>query len=523
MSPDPPERTPRTGAHVASLRESMFDDARPEAVAKAHSKGKLTTRERLDILCDEGSLSEYGLFATDPELEVGATPADGIVVGTATVEGRPVALAAHDFTVAGGSDGMLGIEKLARIGDIALRHGLPMIMLLEGGGHRITDGLDSRSFGKGGVAFFEYQARLSGWSPMVCAIMGPGFAGPANYSAFADYVPMVEGISAMGIAGPALVKGALGEDLDKEQLGGTSVQVDRNGMADRAFPDDASLLESIKDFLSYLPTNASEPPPSTGRRSDHGLDLEMREIVPEDRALAYDVRRVIAKVVDDGDMFELKPTFAPNIVTAFAWVDGQAVGVLANQPLHLAGTIDANAAEKASRFLTVCSAFGLPMLSLCDTPGVLPGSESEAQGVVRKSAKILYALGHATAPLITIILRKAYGMGWVAMGGGRSFGSLSVMAWPTGEICAMGIEGAVDIALRDDWEDADDPAAARQALIDHFIELSNAQRASTGFAIDDLIDPADTRRRVIMALRGAGVPGVIGAMMPPKRHGIPPM
>jgi acetyl-CoA carboxylase carboxyltransferase component len=508
---------------ISDLRFAVSDEGRPEAVVRAHSRGRLTVRERIALLCDAGSFAEYGSFAfPDERSTLSQAPGDGLVTGTGLVDGRPVAIAASDYTVVGGSDGNLGIAKLARIGELALRRGLPLILLLEGGGHRITDGLDSRTFGHGGVEFFEYEARLSGWAPIVCGIMGPGFAGPANYGAFADLVLMVEGRSAMGLAGPALVKAAIGEDLSKEELGGASFHVEKTGMADLACADDAEVIERIRAFLSYLPTNASQPAPRRAERDDVLQPIPaLRNVIPASRRRAYDVKKIVALVVDDAEFFELHPRWAKNVVTALARINGQAVGVVANQPMNLAGALDSNGSEKLARFLTMCSAFGLPIVSLCDTPGFMVGSKAELSGIVRRSAKVIYALAHSSVPLLSVVLRKGYGLGMNAMGGGRAFGSDITLSWPSGEIVAMSIEGAVDVALRSEWENEPDPPAARQALIDRFLLEGRAERAAAAFTIDELIDPAETRARLAMALRNNTGPAVL--QMPPKRHGIAPL
>lgn len=508
---------------VAKLRHEVSDEGRPAATAKAHDRGRLTVRERVALLCDGGSFHEYGSFAhPDDFATLSDAPADGLVTGTGLVDGRPVAVAASDFSVAGGSDGKLGIQKLARIAELALRRGLPLVMLLEGGGHRITEGLDSRTFGHGAVEGFEHLARLSGWAPVVCAITGPGFAGPANYGALADLVLMVEGRSAMGLAGPALVKAAIGEDLDKEALGGTRFHVERTGMADLACADDVEVITQVKRFLSYLPTNASSAAPRLPSRDAAGeLVEDLRTVIPESRRRAYDVKRVVELVVDDGEYFELHPAFARNAVTALARIDGRSVGVVANNPMHLAGALDAHASEKIARFLTLCSAYDLPVVALCDTPGFMVGSKSEEAGVVRRSAKIVHALAHSGVPLYSVVLRKGYGLGWNAMGGGRAFGSDITLVWPTAEIVAMSIEGAVDVAMRRDWQDAEDPAAARQAIIDRLLAEGSAARAAAAFTVDELIDPAETRARIAMALRNHVGPSV--QQLPPKRHGIPPL
>lgn len=508
---------------IAHLRRAVSDEGRPEAVARAHRRGRLTARERIAALCDAGSFHEYGSFAHPDDFStLSQAPADGLVTGTALVDGRPVAVAASDYTVAGGSDGKLGVHKLARISELALRRGLPLILLIEGGGHRITEGLDSRTFGRGAVEGFEYLARLSGWAPIVCGIMGPGFAGPANYGSLADLVLMVEGRSAMGLAGPALVKAAIGEDLTKEELGGARFHTEKTGMADLACADDAEVIRHIRTFLSYLPTNAGRPAPRLPARDD-ALDLveELRTVIPENRRRAYDVKKVVRLIVDDGEFFELRPGWAKNMVTALARIDGRSVGIVANNPMYLAGALDANASEKMARFLTLCSAFDLPVVALCDTPGFMVGSKAELSGIVRRSAKVIYALAHSHVPLYSIVLRKGYGLGWNAMGGGRAFGSDITMAWPTAEILAMSIEGAVDVALRGEWENEPDPAAARQALIDRFLHDGRAERAAAAFSFDELIDPAESRARLALALRNHVGPSVL--QMPPKRHGIPPL
>jgi acetyl-CoA carboxylase carboxyltransferase component len=508
---------------VSGLRAAVSDAGRPAAVTRAHERGRLTPRERLAELCEPGSFHEYGTFAhADDHVSLADAPGDGLLTGTALIDGRPAAVVATDFTVVGGSDGNLGIQKLARISELALRRGLPVVMLIEGGGHRITEGLDSRTFGHGGVETFEYLARLSGWAPIVCGIMGPGFAGPANYSAFADLVLMVKGRSAMGLAGPALVRAATGEDIGKEQLGGTGMHVARTGVADLACADDHEVIRRIREFLSFLPTNAGAAPPRRPARADAlGLVPALREVVPESRRRAYDMKAAIRLLVDDGEFFELRPQWAKNMITALARIDGQVIGVAANQPMHLAGALDSNASEKLARFLTLCSAYGIPVLTLCDTPGFLVGSAAEATGIVRRSAKVTFALAHSQVPIYTIIVRKGYGMGWNAMGGGRAFGNDLLMAWPTAEILAMGIEGAVDVALRRQWEDEPDPQAARQALIDKFLAEGRAERAAAAFTIDELIDPAESRARIAMALRNYVGPAV--QQMPPKRHPIPPI
>jgi acetyl-CoA carboxylase carboxyltransferase component len=293
-------------------------------------------------------------------------------------------------------------------------------------------------------------------------------------------------------------------------------------MADLSCADDSEVLAKIQEFLRFFPTNAQQAPPVAAPRDDALMPVEeLRTVVPENRRRAYDVKRVIRLIVDDGSFFELKPGWAKNVVTALARIDGHPVGVVANQPMHLAGALDSKGAEKYARFATLCSAFGLPIVALCDTPGFLVGSGAEASGIVRRSAKIIYALAHSEVPLYSIILRKGYGLGWNSMGGGRAFGTDLSLAWPSAEILAMSIEGAVDVALRRQWESAADPGAARQALVDRFLREGRAERSAAAFTVDELIDPAESRCRLALALRG--YTGANVQDRPPKRHGIPPL
>lgn len=503
-------------------RVSVLDAARPEAVARQRKRGGLTARERVAALCDPDSFCEIGDLVRHEHLGLSA-PGDGLVTGTATIGGRPVAVMAQDFTVFGGSAGHLGGKKHARLARLALRHGMPLVMLFDGGGHRIEDGQNSRSYAEAGPMFQEL-ARLCGWVPVVACFFGAGFAANTNYAGMADLVVMVRGKATMGIAGPALVKAGTGEVTTAQALGGAEAQVDRHGLADLGVDSEEAAFEAVQRFLSYLPSNARATAPrlAAGPDADSpGRAERLLRAVPANTRQSYDVRPVIDAIADPDSVFELKPTFARNLVTAFGRLNGRPVGFLANQALVAGGTIDAPACEKGARFIALCDAFGLPLLTLIDVPGFLIGSQAESTMLGRRSAKLVYELGHATVPRLSVVLRKGYGLGYYAMAGGRSFDADACFAWPTAEICAMSVEGSVDVAYRKDYESAPDPAIRRQEIIDSIRARIGPLQAAEGFGIDDLIDPRTTRRRLIEALGRAPDRRDIG--MPPKFRSISPI
>jgi methylmalonyl-CoA decarboxylase subunit alpha len=510
---------------VVQAHADVLDDARPDAVALQHSRGKLTARERIAELVDPDSLLEYGSLATADEgyehLAGVESPADGVVTTIGAVNGRTTAIIASDFTVLGGSIGHAGLAKMVRMTELALDQGLPLVMLLDGGGHRIQEGLDSRSFAFGGPGTFPSQVLMSGWVPQVTAMMGPGFAGPANFSSLADFVPIVRGIGSIGIAGPPLVKFATGEELTTQALGGADVHV-KTGIVDAAYDTELECVQAIKRFLSFLPQNAGERAPVavTADPADRAAP-QLRSMVPLNRRRAYDMKLIITEIVDDGDFMELKARHAPNMITCLARLAGRPVGIVANQPRSLAGVLDSPACDKAARFISMCDAFGLPVISLIDMPGFLVGSKAEQTGLVRHGGKLLMAFGNATVPVVSVVIRKGYGLGYLAMAGGRSFGAVGAYAWPSAELCAMQIEGAVDVAFRRDYAAAPDPAGRRTELIQSFYDRVNPIRAASGFGIDDVIDPADTRKVLCSVLRMAAPRRRSG--VPARYHGIEPI
>tara|TARA_B100002003_G_scaffold216331_1_gene215789 strand:- start:470 stop:2062 length:1593 start_codon:yes stop_codon:yes gene_type:complete len=512
-------------AALASDRAATLDAARPAAVAKQRKRAGLTARERIAHLVDPGSFREVGQLAREADAAPGERPADGIVTGGAMIEGRPAVVLAQDFMTMGGSSGELGGRKLHMAVRRSIREGAPLVMLLDGGGHRIQIGQSSRRYAPSTTTFQEF-ARLSGWAPMAAAMLGAGFAAPTNFAGLADFISMVRGQSTMGLAGPALVKAGTGEDIDKFELGGAQAQVDRNGIADLGVEDEAAALDSLKRFLSYLPSNARAPLPMTPAPAEDPARAEaLRGLVPANTRKAYDVRRVIDLVMDEGSVFEVKPTYAKNAVTSLARLAGRPVGVIANQAMSLGGMLTGPACDKVAHFVALCDAFGLPLVYFIDVPGFSIGSPAEKAQLGRRSAKLIYELGHATVPRVSVVLRKGYGLGYVAMAGGRSFEADASLAWPTAEICAMSIEGAVNVVNARRFAEmaaaGEDPEPERARLIAQMRAEVTPFGGAESFGLDDMIDPADTRPRIIEALERA--PARRDLAMPPKIRSICPI
>lgn len=517
--------SPQQWAETVRARHAeVSDEGRPEAVDRQHGLGKLTARERIGLLADAGTFHEFGALvgpgpAQRGSEQVGA-PADGVVTGTARVDGRPVVVASFDFTVLGGSNGVTGGLKVARCAERAEHDRTPLILLLDGGGHRIQEGLDSRHFAHG-FTFFQRMVDLSGLVPTVAVMMGPGFAGPSNFAALCDFVVMVRGTSTMGIAGPALVTAATGEQLSKDELGGADVQT-RNGIADLAADTEQEALDAVRVFLGYLPSHADAPPMCIDAPvEEHPGAARIDELVPASTRQAYDVREVVEALADRDTVFELRAAHAPNVVTALARIGGRPVGVVANQPLHLGGALDSAGCEKSAHFVSMCDAFGVALLFLVDIPGFLVGTAAESTQLARRSGRLLFELGQASVPRFSVVLRKGYGAGYIAMAGGRSFAADLALAWPTAEICAMPVEGAVDVAYRREVEAAPDPAARREELISDFRGNVDPYLAADGFGVDDVVEPSRTRELLLDAL--TRVPARRAQQAPAKRHAISPI
>ncbi len=489
---------------VEQAKHKVMDEGRPEAVDKRRSRNLMTARERVAALADKDSFVEFGALA-EPERNNNlnrdlVAPADGVITGTGKIAGRTVNISSFDFTVYGGSMGKVGSEKNNRLIERSVNHGMPLVYLLEGGGHRIQDGMNAAHFASASPVFY-LMSKLSGWVPLVTAMMGPGFAGPTNYASIADFVVMVKGIATMGMAGPALVKAGTGQDIDKEELGGSRLQADKQGIADLAVDTEEECLRAVKKFLSYLPSNADFPPPRLDANSPAGgLQEDLLDLVPADRRKTYDVRKVVQIIADKYSVFELKPGYARNIVTSFVRLAGRPVGFIANQPMRKGGIIDSAASEKAAHFIALCDAYGLPLVYLIDVPGFSIGPAAEAASLGRRSGRMFFELGISTVPRISVVLRKGYGGGYYAMAGGQAMGADVCYAWPTAEICAMSIEGAVDVAYRRDFQDAEDPITARQDLIDKIRTQTGAIDGASDLGIDDVIDPRQTRDLLITHL-----------------------
>ena len=508
-------------ALLSEARAALDDAARPAAIKRQRERAEFTARERVNILCDNGSFRELGGLVREKDAKPGESPADGMIIGTGLIDHRPVIVVAQDFTVQGGSSGKLGSVKLERAVLQAIREGTPLVLLLDGGGHRIPAGQDSRHFSAAAPVFHDL-ARLSGWAPMVAVMLGAGFAGPTNYAGMADLVVMVRGQSTMGLSGPALVRAGTGEVIDKEALGGTEVQVRKNGLADLEVVDEHAAFDAVRSFLSYLPSNARKPlPVASAPAEDNDRGEALLDVVPVNTRKAYNVLKVIQLIADPDSIFEIKPTYARNCVTAFARMAGRPVGFIANQPMHIGGMITSPACDKIAHFVALCDAFGLPLIYLIDVPGFFIGSSAEKSQLGRRSAKLIFELGHATVPRLSVVLRKGYGLGYFAMCGGRSFDADAALAWPTAEICAMSIEGSVDVVHRKEIATARDPEARRIELIEEMRVRVTPLGGAEGYGLDDIIDPRETRPRLIEILERA--PARRQNLMPPKFRSITPI
>jgi acetyl-CoA carboxylase carboxyltransferase component len=493
-----------------------------EKIAKQHERGKLTARERIDLLVDEGSFVELGLhgrphFAQRAMDNVDA-PADGVITGWGDVDGRPCCIAAYDFTVMAGSMGMTGELKVGRLREIALQKRMPFVWLLDSAGARIQEAAGSLFAGSGQL--FREEVEMSGVVPMVAAMMGPCAAGTAYIPALSDFVPMVAGQGAMALAGPHLVKAVTGEDISMEELGGARVHTRISGVGDLEVKDDQECIEAVKSYLSFFPSNWEEKPPvAPSVDPEDRMSEKLLEIVPDSSRKPYDMYEVIAEIVDDGEYFDLKPKFAKSVITCFARFGGQPVGIVANQPKHLAGVLDNDSADKAARFINLCDAFNIPLVFLQDVPGFMVGSKVEHAGIIRHGAKMLYAVSRATVPKVTVIVRKAYGAGYYVMCG-KAYEPDLIVAWPGAEISVMGAEGAVNIIGRSAIEASDDPEATREAMLDAVRQNIDPYISAGNAMIDDVIDPRETRPTIVKALRMARNKHVT---KPPKRHGVMPV
>ncbi|MBN8870671.1 MAG: acyl-CoA carboxylase subunit beta [Solirubrobacterales bacterium] len=493
-----------------------------DKIEKQHERGKLTARERIDLLVDEGTFNEIGIHGrphySQPAMQEKDAPADGVITGWGDVDGRPVAIVAYDFTVMAGSMGQTGEIKVTRIREMALTKRMPLVWLLDSAGARIQEAAGSLFAGSGHL--FREEVQMSGVVPMVAAMMGPCAAGTAYIPGLSDFVPMVVGQGAMALAGPHLVKAVTGEEIEMEDLGGAKVHCRKSGVGDLEVADDPECIASIKKYLSYFPSNCEQKPPvaDSGDPEDRGSE-KLLEIIPESPRTPYNMYEVIEEIVDDGDYFDIKPKFAKSLITCLARMGGMPVGIVANQPKVLGGVLDVDSADKAARFINLCDAFNIPLLFLQDVPGFLVGSKVEQQGIIRHGAKMLYAVSRATVPKITVLVRKAYGAGYYVMCG-RAYEPDLIVAWPGAEISVMGAEGAVNIIGRSAIEAADDSEATREAMLNAVRQQIDPYIAAGNAMIDDIIDPRETRQTVIRGLKMAKDKHV---ERPWKKHGVMPV
>jgi acetyl-CoA carboxylase carboxyltransferase component len=509
-------------ADLAERRARIRQGGGPEKIEAQHAAGKLTARERLGLLIDDGTFVELGIHGrphfSQRAMEGREAPADGVVTGYGKVDGRLVAVVAYDFTVMAGSMGMTGELKVSRVRELALTKRIPMIWLLDSAGARIQEAVGSLFAGSGHL--FREEVVMSGVVPQVAALMGPCAAGTAYIPGLADFVPMVKGRGSMALAGPHLVRAAVGEDVTQEELGGSRVHCRKSGVGDLEVADDEECIERIKQYLSYFPSSCEEPPPimPTADAVDRG-DEELLDVLPESNRKPYDMYAVIRRIVDDGTYFDIKPQFAKTIITCLARFGGRPVGIVANQPKQLGGILDNDSSDKAAHFINLCNAFSLPLVYLMDVPGFMVGTKVEEAGIIRHGAKFLYATANATVPKVTVVLRKAYGAGYYVMCG-RAYEPDLIVAWPSAEISVMGAEGAVEIIFRKQVQEAEDPAAKRAELIENFRNIIDVYVAAGNDMIDDVIDPRETRATICRALEVAVRKHV---ERPWKRNGVVPV
>ncbi len=489
------------------------------AIAKQIAMGKLPARERINQLLDSGSFYEYDLFIEHDAREFGMEgkqlAGDGVVIGTGTINGRPVAIYAQDFTVAGGSLGSMHARKITKIMDYALRMRIPLIGINDSGGARIQEGVNSLA-GYGEIFFRNTMA--SGVIPQLSVILGPCAGGAVYSPALTDYVFVVDKISKMFITGPEVIKSVLGEEIDMESLGGAKVHSEITGNAHFFANSESECFEQIKTLLDYIPAN-NEEKQEKRKVNEPNKKLKIEKIVPEDPTKPYDVRDVIRSLTDNSEFFEIQEMWAANIVIGYGRIEGKTVGFVANQPLVLAGVLDCDSSDKAARFIRYCDAFNIPIVTLEDMPGYLPGVDQEHAGVIRHGAKLLYAYSEATVPKITVILRKAYGGGYIAMNS-RHLRADFVFAWPTAEIAVMGPEGAANIIFRKEIMEAENPDDMRKQKVEEYKnKFANPYVAAAKGYIDSVIEPADTRKFLIHSIE---VSANKTLKRPNKKHGIPP-
>ncbi len=493
----------------------------PEKIDSQHAKGKMTARERIDTLVDPGTFVEIDRFVLHQTTDFGMAEkkvlGDGVVTGHATIDGRRVYLFSQDFTVFGGSLGEMFAKKVTKIMDLALKTGVPVIGLNDSGGARIQEGVVSL----GGYAeIFFRNVLASGVVPQLSAVMGPCAGGAVYSPAMTDFTFMVDKTSYMFITGPDVIKAVLNQDVTSEELGGAKLHNDTSGVAHFFARDEKECLQQIRRLLSYIPSNNMEDPPTAESKPPLGKSDDLNTILPEDPDKPYDMKEILTRIVDGGELLEVQPLWATNIITCFARLNGNSIGIVASQPKFYAGVIDINSSVKAARFVRFCDAFNVPILTLVDVPGFLPGIDQEHNGIIRHGSKLLYAYCEATVPKLTIIIRKAYGGAYDVLGS-KHIRADANLAWPSAEIAVMGPEGAINIIFRDELAKSNDPAAKKREMVRSYREkFANPYVAAERGYLDDVIKPSDTRDELISYLESLKTKR---ETRPPRKHGNIPL
>lgn len=507
---------------LLEIKEKLRQGGGERAIERQHDRGKMTARERIDALLDEKSFVETGIFVKHRSTQFGMdeknAPGDGVVTGHGTIDGRPVCVTAQDFTIIGGSLGEMHADKIVKAQEMALKVGCPIISINDSGGARIQEGVDSLA-GYGRIFFNNTKA--SGVIPQISVIMGPCAGGAVYSPALTDFVFMVDDTSEMFITGPEVIKTVTGEEVSAKELGGSMTHNSVSGVAHFRAADEEECFDQIRQLLSYLPQNNMEKAERYDSNVDPNAMLNsLNSLIPADPRTPYDMKDLIYSLADEGDFFEVQSYYAQNMIVGFLRLNGESIGVIANQPKVLAGCLDINASDKASRFIRMCDAFNIPLLTLVDVPGFLPGTEQEYGGIIRHGAKMLYAYSEATVPKVTLITRKAYGGAYIGMCS-KHLGGDIVLGWPNAEIAVMGAEGAANIIFSREIKAADDPETKRQEKIDEYSEaMMNPYVAAARGYLDDVIMPEESRQRLISSfdiLRSKRV------SVPAKKHGNIPL
>ncbi len=507
-------------AELRAKRAELELGGGKERIDKQHDSGKLSARERVAKLVDKDSFEEIGLFARHRATYFGMAnkelAADGVVTGCATIDGRLIHLASQDFTVAGGAAGETHSNKVADMMGLSLKTGSPFVFINDSGGARVQEGIDSLA---GYARVFYNNVMLSGTVPQISLICGPCAGGAAYSPALTDFVIQTQQ-GRMFITGPQVIKQVTGEVVTAEELGGPQSQMNNSGVVHLIARDDEEAVHLCRRLLSFLPSNNLEDPPRMPFTARIKSDSDMNDVIPVDSKIAYDIRAMILRVVDSQDFLEIQPGFAENIVIGFGRLQGRTVGIVANQPCVLAGALDIDASDKSARFVRFCNAFNIPLLTFVDVPGFLPGVEQERGGIIRHGAKLLFAYSASTVPKITVVLRKAYGGAYIAMCS-KGLGADRVVAWPTAEIAVMGAEGAAEIVFRREIDTAQDKDARRDELVSEYRDtFANPYVAAGRRLVDDIIEPADTRKYLAEALEALHAKR---ELRPQKKHGLIPL